>query len=54
MLAIVLVLAGCFGFLAADRWLAMPRSVLAELDEHVVVLCTVSAIAALTVHLALP
>ena len=52
MLAIVLVLAAGFGYAAADRLLALARSSWAPLDEPVV-LGTVSAIAALTVHLTL-
>jgi hypothetical protein len=47
------LLAGCFGFLAADRWLTTPRAVFAELDEHLALLATVSAVAALTVHVSL-
>ena len=53
MVAIVLALAAGFGFVAADRWLAAPRASVAGPDDHVVVLCTVSAFAALTVLVAL-
>ena len=53
MTMLVLSLAAWFGFVAADRWLSLPRSALADVDEPVVILCTVSAVALLTVQVAL-
>jgi hypothetical protein len=53
MTVLVGVLAGWFGFVAADRWLTSPRAAFAELDEHLALLGTVSAVAALIVHVSL-
>ena len=51
MALLVLGIAGGFGFLAADRYLAIPRPVgLARRHHETLFLCTVGAMAALTVH----